>query len=309
MRKLYSKKHPFATEENLEKLVSKEEFEKLENSRKKIINLGNTHFHPTPSLLNELNMVLVFNENTKKRDIPSGSLWVYETKEYKPEILKDDVGCGISIFLLEKGVGKTDFLEVAQTYSIGGGNHFLNYSTYNSEFESIVLHTDMNKDKKTPKTVSEAIDMQDSASRQRQEIGENIIRDLGIKGRILYDIPHNTVELKEDKTIYKKGITDSKKNKGINYIALTPHLGIAELVQDPNAFNGYFQHGLGVKNHDFKKYFNKHKSNPNTTFYIPNENNSKINESFNELNNFKNLSSAGIYIIKQLKPNISIKMR
>ena len=300
---LRSRNFPFHTTEELEILSGRKT-----GPKPKVVNLGDEFFYPPNYLQENLKSVLVFTENTKKRDIPSGSAWEYTDNIYRPEILRDDVGCGMTLYLTQKGAQTKDLIEVVSQYNYGGGNHFLNKGSFDDELDYLLLHADMNPDKIVPKTLNEAQTQVETSTSKRRELLEDISNDLGISAHYFKDWPHNHFEFKEDAVTYLKGVIDTKTTQGIGLLALNPQDGAVLYGQLSKVLNGYMQHGLGVKNHDFLK---EYASSDNGThrYYVPREN-SKVRGSFNSASMFiKKFYPSTALINTELPVDISIRSR
>lgn len=223
---------------------------------KKILNMGDSYFYPPSHLLQNLSSVIIFDENVKKREIPSGSVWHFKDFDYRSDILKDDVGCGIMMGLTKtKDVPLDDVIEAAEDYKLGGGNHFLNYGSYDSKLDYFLLHTDLNADKKTPDTLNSALERISDARNKRQEIIMGIAHKLKVDIEIFDDWVHNDVNVTDFGIAYLKGVVDTKKNNNVGFLATNPVYGGILYAQLPNKLNGYFKHGLGHVNYWFKQHF------------------------------------------------------
>ncbi|MDY6788084.1 MAG: hypothetical protein SVK54_08170, partial [candidate division WOR-3 bacterium] len=67
-----------------------------------IINFNTEFFYPDENKQNGLNRLVIFRERTMKHSIPNGSVWYYDkNKDYNPDILGDDIGCGATMSLLK----------------------------------------------------------------------------------------------------------------------------------------------------------------------------------------------------------------
>lgn len=272
----------YANEKDLEKLSLEDNFEALKKEKEKIINLGKVYFHPTQNLKKNLSYVLVFAENLMKRDIPSGSVWHFKDTNYRPEILRDDVGCGMTMFLMTDTIPCQDWIKVLRNYSIGGGNHFLNIGKFNENMNFLLLHADLNEEKTVPKSVQEAKQMVEDASRKREQLIQSILQELGISGELFKDWPHNSIQVEEGQTTYLKGVVDSKKSQGVGLMGLTPIDGSFLYLQIAKNLNGYMQHGIGVKNYNFKKFYKKDLINPNLSYLTKETAPGEVNDSFIE---------------------------
>lgn len=248
---------PYLDKNQLIELKEDIGFENLKKENSKIINMGDQFFYPPKYLLNQLGYTIIFSENTMKRDIPSGSIWHYKNFEYKSEILRDDVGCGMALFLIEKGISKNDWISVLKNHSIGSGNHFINIGSYDKNKDYFLLHTDLNKEVRIPKNINEALRQISISKEKREELTDIIMKEIDARYILFDDWVHNDINIEEDRITYLKGIVDSKKNRQVGIVGLNPIEGVLMYLQPKEWLNGYMQHGLGVKNHDFKKEYIK----------------------------------------------------
>ena len=224
-----------------------------------IRNYGQAYFFPNQSLQTDLKEVIIFTENNIKRDIPVGSVWTYNTKIYKPQILKDDVGCGITGFVTEK----IDFIKAFSkelisvirdlNIHIGRGNHFIDFTTghpLHPEGNMIFIHSDFNKKQIIPKTISEAQQREQDAKSERIETIERILKKIGIKGELYQDWTHNSVEIEDEKSIYRKGSINLAKTNNEGLLALNPFDGVYLYTAMFDRYKNSMQHSTGNKNKD-----------------------------------------------------------
>lgn len=122
------------------------------------------------------------------------------------------------------------------------------------------------------------------------------------------DWPHNHIDTSGEKTIYMKGVVDTKKTEGIGLLALTPHDGCALYVQGSEVLNGYMQHGIGVKNHEYLKEYSS-VNNSKHRYYIPKDD-PLVRESFNSMRAFgKKFYPRATFVERYLSPEITIRSR
>ena len=296
--------------EDLSVLSLNDNFNFLKQKNGLVYNLGDAFFYPPNYLKNNLSFALVFSENSMKRDIPSGSVWHFKEDKYRQEILKDDVGCGMSLFLTPKDIPADDWMGVLRNKSIGGGNHFLNTGSFDDEVDYMLLHADLNKEGSVPKTIDEAKDFVHIASQRRQELAYDIFQELGVNGYIFKDWPHNSVDEDEFGVSYLKGVVDSKKTGGVGLIGLNPHDGAFLTMQLSNKLNGYMQHGLGVKNHEFKKFYQKDSIDSNMQYIVKENSCEDVCNSFNSVSSLlQRFCPESFYVDRQLKPDLTFKLR
>ena len=231
-----------------------------DNSMKfKIKNFGNTHYWPPENLQFGLEKILIFNENHIKKGIPNGSVFVYKkTDNYHPEILKSDVGCGITAFITGKlnfsKKGRQDILKAVDEIGIhiGQGNHFLDFSTplpllMEKRFPSntIYLHSDFNNKNVVPGNYSQAKDLEKQAKEKRFNYLEKLVNLLGVSGNFYKDWTHNSVNKENDKIIYRKGAINLNETDGVGLLALNPVYGVYLYVGDFSDYEKSVQHGVG----------------------------------------------------------------
>ena len=223
----------------------------------RITNHGNQFFYPKPSLTKGLEEVLIFTENTKKRGLPNGSVWKYcEGTPYNQEILRDDVGCGMTAYIHERiPIDATTTREVArilreEKIHIGGGNHFIDLLKNHPlvpGYGTAIIHTDMNPEKITPANIEEANRREAEALNRRQEVIERLLMRLGVRHRQYNNWTHNAACQVDDQLIYRKGVIDIGESKRVGFFATNPYedqvlyMGLVE-------GNNYYQHGTGRRN-------------------------------------------------------------
>jgi len=186
--------------------------------------------------MDNLEEVVVFVNETKREGIPNGSVWVYNDmgQGYNPDILGEDVGCGMAAFKISKDVNlKKAADEIAKSLKgiriLGSGNHFVDLcspmrvfdkwvknewidfsdfkhnTTDKSQF--LILHTDAKTIMdKTPVSFKEADEKMQIAQNFRDKLGNDLAKLIGSKIIEKYgDWTHNSVERKDGKIIYRKG--------------------------------------------------------------------------------------------------------
>lgn len=230
----------------------------IEKDSFKIRNYGDHFFYPNKSLVDGLKESIIFTESNKKRDIPNGSVFLYDSSfGYKPEILGDDVGCGISAAVTERiefpGEAAKSILSIIEKEKIylGRGNHFINISSSHPSINygsMIFLHTDFNQGNKIPKNFDEAFSMQEKAKNRRIETLDVIIRELGVFGEFYKDWTHNSVKVEDGNVIYRKGAIDVRETGGEGILALNPFDGIYFYISDWDDYYSSMQHATGKRN-------------------------------------------------------------
>ena len=221
-------------------------------------NFGINHYYPPKYLTENLEKLLIFTENNTKKDIPNGSVFVYKSKEYKPQILAGDIGCGITAVITEKmnfskAINK-DILGVVNSMNthIGQGNHFLDFTTGHQGISRlgmdntmIFLHSDFNNENIVPTTYSEAKDLENRAKDLRIDFLEKLTNRLGISSKLYQNWTHNSVNLQDDLMTYRKGAINLTETEGIGALALNPLDGIFLYAGDFNDYEHSAQHGVG----------------------------------------------------------------
>ena len=176
----------------------------------------------------------------KRKDIPNSTIWVFNSNNhsYVNEILGNDVGCGMTAFILNE----IDHKEAADKFYeflkdkkiLGRGNHFVDVcSTIESTFDEkdekyniLLLHTHGKGDNKA-ENIEQAKFLQQKASKERENLGYDLADLLKAKCKLLGDWPHNTVEEENDKIVYRKGVIKVQPEK---VYFLPAHLGAHILV-------------------------------------------------------------------------------
>ncbi len=171
----------------------------------------------------------------KRRTIPNSTIWVFDSNEHKfnLDILGSDVGCGMTAFV----IAETDHKEAAdKIYDylkgrgiLGRGNHFVDICTgiesssdeKTKNHNILFLHTH-GKEENLARSVTEAKRMQKKASEERKNLGYELAGLLKKPCELLGDWPHNTVEEKDGKVIYRKGVV---KVEPLKLFLLPAHVG------------------------------------------------------------------------------------
>lgn len=222
-----------------------------------LTNLGNYHYYPSQQLRKGLKEIIIFAENAKKRDIPNGSVFIYgEEVSYNPQILKTDVGCGITSFITdelnfdERAVD--DILKAVNEIGvhIGQGNHFLDFTTGHPTIKDknatmIFLHSDFNNENILPQNYSEAKDLEKKAIDTRFQYVEKLSKLLGISSEFYRDWVHNSVSKENNSLVYRKGVINLQETEGVGVLALNPIDGLLLYAGDFSEYNHSAQHGTG----------------------------------------------------------------
>lgn len=253
----------FKKEENFLFLMYPQHF-KLKDSEFFITNFGEYYF-PNKSLRKNLEEIILFSEDSKKHNIPNGSVFVYKkSSDYNPRILKTDVGCGITAYLMEsldfdENNRRKTFEEILKVVTeinmhIGQGNHFLDFTTThpslrtkNEETMFVFLHSDFNNEKYLPVSFEEAKDLESRAKERRIEFLERLSSRLGLHGEFYNDWTHNSINIEDNHIIYRKGAINLKESNGIGLLALNPVEGLYLYVAEYEDFYNSMQHGVGKK--------------------------------------------------------------
>lgn len=193
----------------------------------KINSYSNTYFYPKQT--NGLEELVIFPDGeVKRKGIPDSSVWVYniDSHNYNPEILGPDVGCGIAGFK----VPVLDYKEAADIVVeylkgkniLGRGNHFVDlcdsiisqYSKEDPDHSIILLHSDGKKvNSSVPTNLEEARVKISDAEKFREELGYKIADILGVNADSLGNWTHNSVEIENDKVVYRKGAVKTEHGK------------------------------------------------------------------------------------------------
>ena len=187
-----------------------------------LINYSSTHYYPNDSFKG-LEKLIIFPEGElKSNGIPNGSVWLFDSKNhvYDSRILANDVGCGMSAFLISNGFDYKAAADKVANFMkdkriLGGGNHFVDLcgpfepltNQFYPEHSVLVIHTDGKSfDSHVPTTVSEVNIKTQKASDFRYTLGNDIARLISAhKLEKLGDWPHNTAEYENGKYVYRKG--------------------------------------------------------------------------------------------------------
>ena len=221
-----------------------------------LTNLGNYYYYPSQQLAKGLKEIIIFAENTKKRNIPNGSVYIYdENVSYNPEILKTDVGCGIISFITDEinydNQSINNILKAVNEIGthIGQGNHFLDFTTGHPTIKDrnttmIFLHSDFNNKNRLPRNYSEAKDLEKKAIDTRFQYVEKLSKLLGISAEFYRDWVHNSVNKENNSLVYRKGAINLQETEGVGVLALNPIDGLLLYGGNFSEYNYSAQHGL-----------------------------------------------------------------
>ncbi len=183
----------------------------------------------------------------RNSSLPNSTVWVFDSHghKYQPGILANDVGCGMTGFIL----GDIDHQKSADAiYAflrrkriIGGGNHFIDLCApiesvtdlHPKPYKVMLIHTH-GPDRSTPDTIEEAQDKQRRAESFRQELGQELAALLESPCELMGDWTHNSVTVENNRVVYRKGVV--KAEIGRMY-PLPAHLGAKILLYTINPMN------------------------------------------------------------------------
>lgn len=233
-----------------------------------VVDYTNSGFYPTDELKKGLKEVIVFPEQTKKHDIPNGSVWVYDKRmPYNPNILKSDVGCGMTMGIIKSQDAPEILAEkifetlLKKNIKIGRGNHFIDLLPPHFRFPddtlSLLVHSDFNWDNELPTDYTMARKYMDNAVNTRTSLLETIFEETGSTGVIYKDWTHNSVEINEDSMIYRKGSIDLSKTENEGLLALNPYEGVYIYAGTNPTEYGSMQHAVGRRNNLTKTDFSR----------------------------------------------------
>jgi hypothetical protein len=304
-----------------------------------IRNYGDQHFFPPKRLQDGLEEVVVFNENTSKRDIPNGSVWQYrENTRYNPELLKDDVGCGISRYDVEgdfptkESASRSELLEYVdelwgavndEDITIGRGNHFIDFTSYNSyrhpdKTTSVFVHSDMNPMGETPQTYDQAVQRIRDASEARDEVADTLLDRLGLDYEKTGDWPHNTVDRTESGLLYRKGAITLESGEDADgasegILGMTPSRGLFRyaISTDLDSWEKLkysMQHGVGKiqsQNMFYKEWPNRRENKKEV--YFVSEPNRKLEDSYQSISEFTDTFGSEMTGLGVYRPEFIVK--
>jgi hypothetical protein len=219
-----------------------------------ICNYSPQYFFPKPALRDGLERVLIFTETESKHDIPNGSVWTYRSDAYRPDILRADVGCGIATFITEDIIPSPDFATAvvnavdSMGTNVGRGNHFISFNTKHpllKQGNMLFIHSDFNPDNAMPRSYGSAIERMALARDARRDLGERLLKRLGLSGEFYNDWMHNKVSSRDGKMIYQKGSIDVNETENEGLLGISPTAGLYFYVSEWKDFNGMMQHGTG----------------------------------------------------------------
>ena len=208
-----------------------------------IISYEDHFFHP-PQWQGLEEVIRFPDGEIKNNSLPNSTVWVFNNNahQYRPEILGNDAGCGMTGFFLED-VNHIEAADAIYTFLkrkrvIGGGNHFIDICAPVESFADIrhepykilLIHTH-GPDKSVPQTIEQAQKKQQYAESFRKELGEELSALVGSSCELLGDWTHNSVALENEKVVYRKGIVKAKSGK---IHVLPAHLGAKILLYTTN---------------------------------------------------------------------------
>jgi len=207
------------------------------------------------------NLIRFPDSEFKREGIPNSTVWIFnaENHHYVQEILADDVGCGMALFMLDQ-LNHQEAAEKIYHYFkdkniLGRGNHFCDICApiewadgeNDTDYTLLLLHSDGKiLHPGAVSSVQEALEHQHQAESFRQEIGDELASLLHSSFRLLGNWTHNSVEESKDKIIYRKGVIKTVPEQ----IHLLPaHLGAKILVYSVKSNNlppySSFPHATG----------------------------------------------------------------
>ncbi len=207
----------------------------------KIENYGDLSFYPPP--IKGLEKLVLFPDGEcKRKGVPNSSIWCFNNASfYQPWILANDVGCGMTAFVIGdvpvELSAETIAAYLADKNILGSGNHFVDICTplFPGPSKMLLIHTDGKKrDPDAPQTFDEAQTRVKRASALRVELGHELADLIGTRANVYADWPHNTVEFEKGQVVYRKGVINVTPEK--EYI-LPVSLGSTILVYAPNPDN------------------------------------------------------------------------
>ncbi|MBI2146242.1 RtcB family protein [Candidatus Woesearchaeota archaeon] len=190
-----------------------------------IISLEETHYYP-PEYPGLETLVRFPDGDVKSSGIPNSTLWVFNAAqhEFRPEIHGSDVGCGMTAFIIDdlnhQEAADTIYHHLRKKRRLGRGNHFVDIcSSINGitdisdqPYKILLVHTH-GSTTKVPLTLHDAIQQQQSSTRYRQELSEELARLVSSNGKVIGDWVHNSVEQEDDKILYRKGLVKVQPDK------------------------------------------------------------------------------------------------
>lgn len=229
-----------------------------------IINFGSAYY-PSPDLKKDLKKIIIFTENNTRRGIPNGAVLVYQSDDYNPEILKSDVGCGITAVVINGLVNDSDDKKLMEQFQlevlkavdelgihIGQGDHFLDITTahpllaqQSKNSQMLFLHSDFNNTNFIPRTYQEAKDLEARAKDKRIEYLYALSRLLGVSAEIYRDWTHNSVVREDGLMIYRKGAINLMETENVGLIAISPVSGLFLYVARFEEYFHSMQHATG----------------------------------------------------------------
>lgn len=194
----------------------------------KITNHTNEFYYPPDNFKGLEELVRFPDGEYKQTGIPNSSIWVFNSNghNYVPEIIGNDAGCGMAAFLVSRINPAQAADKIAEFLKdkniLGRGNHFVDICTSfkinNNEDPTsniILLHTDgKSYDSAIPTSLEEADKKIKAAEKFREELGYKLSRLIGAAAcSIVGNWTHNSIEEKNGKVLYRKGIVKIEPKK------------------------------------------------------------------------------------------------
>lgn len=177
----------------------------------------------SPDGIKDLEELIIFPDGEyRRKGLPNSSVWVFNTSEYQSWILNEDVGCGITAFFMKSVDVRKAADKIAEHMAGKGilrGNHFIDIcekfeKETGRDYQMLLIHSDCKNSNTTiPKTIEEAVNRVEEASKSRENLGYELFNLIGTNGEKFSDWPHNTVEKTESGVIYRKGTVKVEPNK------------------------------------------------------------------------------------------------
>src|SRR3989338_4914939 len=179
-------------------------------------------FYYPPPLPGLIRVVRFPGGELRRGKVPNSTVWVFnaECHRYLPEILGNDVGCGMAAFIIPevdpREAAEALYAALKGKNILGRGGHFVDIcsgiQSPHLDFEQphhiLVIHSDGKKTEHSPpQNIIEAQLRERAAAAFREELGHSLAeRVLGVRCERIQDWPHNLVYPNNGHIVYNHGV-------------------------------------------------------------------------------------------------------
>lgn len=198
--------------------VRKRTLSRLGQQWVEVVNYNEFCFDPSP--YDGLEEVIIFQDGEhiyhSGEMVPNGSVWRFVGASYRSQILGQDVGCGMSAWVIMSVDVPKAMDAIAEHLKGSGvlrsGNHYVELLAGFEregmpETQILLIHCNGRTCRKgTVSSYLEAVLATREAEDFRNDLGEEIIGQLGTTGHLMGNWTHDSVEEARSGIIYRKGV-------------------------------------------------------------------------------------------------------